>query len=427
MSFGIPIRNGVGLGLRLSTALSSGVRGIRPAMFLNFVSSNTLDSRITFTRASTATFVGSNGLIQSAAINSPRFDYDPATLAPKGLLIEEQRVNLLLRSEEFDNVAWIKFNATVTVDATTSPDGTTNADKLVENTAVSAQHRVSQAVTTAIGTSYTYSAYVKAGERTSVQLRVIGATTFAATTVNLINGTLSGTIGVGVITNAGNGWYRVSITGTADSILSTCYINLFAGNISYTGDGTSGAFIYGAQLEAGAFATSYIPTVASTVTRSADVATMTGTNFSSWYNASEGTFVVSYLNPPITTGTFPSIYAARIQASNSALNTNEVYAGAFTTQVLVRIAGVSQADFSLAGASTAGTLRNVASAYKINDFAGVTNGGTVVTDTSGTPPSNLDMLNIGFNSTTQQLNSHIRQIAYYNTRLLNSQLQALTV
>lgn len=420
MSFGIPIRNGVGLGLRLSTALSSGARGLRPAMFLNFVSSNTLDSRITFTRASTATFVGSNGLIQSAAINSPRFDYDPVTLAPKGLLIEEQRVNLLLRSEEFDNASWIKFNATVTADATTSPDGTTNADKLVENTAVSAQHRVSQAVTTAIGTSYTYSAYVKAGERTSVQLRVIGATTFAATTVNLINGTLSGTIGVGVITNAGNGWYRVSITGTADSILSTCYINLVnAGNITYTGDGTSGAFIYGADIEAGAFATSYIPTVASQVTRSADVATMTGTNFSSWYNASAGTFVSQFTNSTIS-GT-RSVLDANDSTANESIRLRTVTTNPTFT---VTDGGVDQADID-AGTVAANTTYKMAGAYAANNFAASISGGAAVTDVSGTLPT-VTQLQIGAAAAGNIFNGRIASISYYNTRLANDTLQALT-
>ena len=87
---------------------------------------------ITFTRSTTATFVGSNGLIQSAAINAPRFDFDPVTLAPLGFLIEEQRVNLLLYSAEFDNAAWAKTNTTITANATTSPDGTANADGTLE-------------------------------------------------------------------------------------------------------------------------------------------------------------------------------------------------------------------------------------------------------------------------------------------------------
>ena len=115
------------VGKCLSTQNRAGNR--RPSLNLNFQGGK-LDSRVTFARSTTGTFVGSDGLIQTAAINTPRFDYDPVTLACKGLLIEEQRVNLLTYSDDFSNAAWTKTNATVTANAVAAPDGTTTADTL---------------------------------------------------------------------------------------------------------------------------------------------------------------------------------------------------------------------------------------------------------------------------------------------------------
>ena len=356
----------------------------------------------------------------ASAYYGPRFDYNPATLAPLGLLIEEQRVNLLLYSEQLDNIIWTKAGSTITANATTSPDGTVNADKLVENTAL-AQHRVQQAVTTVIGTSYTHTIYLKAGERTSATLRVIGATTFAGCTINLTAGTISGVTGVGTITNAGNGWYRVSVAGTADSTTSTCFVNLAdAGSNTYTGDGVSGAFLYGAQLEAGSFATSYIPTVASTVTRAADNATITGTNFSSWYNASEGTLVSSA--SVLSTAANRGVYAASDGSS-----ANELFHYVSTAaNNLVTTASVSQANVFISGAVSANTPFNDAFAYRQNDISAAINGILGAPDTSATIPS-VNQLSLGARGDTNfRLNGHIRTFTFYATRLTNAQLQALT-
>jgi hypothetical protein len=113
-----------------------------PVLSLDFLTSNTLDPRVTFTRSTTATFVGSNGLIQTAAINAPRFDYNPVTLAPNGLLIEEQRVNSLLYSDQFQQATWSKVGV-VTANATTAPDGTTTADSAATDGS-NAQVRITQ-------------------------------------------------------------------------------------------------------------------------------------------------------------------------------------------------------------------------------------------------------------------------------------------
>jgi hypothetical protein len=181
--------------------------------------------------------------------------------------------------------------------------------------------------------------------------------------------------------------------------------------------------VWGAQLEAGAFATSYIPTVASQVTRSADVATMTGTNFSSWYNQSEGTFVASAstLKPPsVATANFIAIASDGTQNERvqNVIDTANVTAGVID-------GNVSQANFT--NAYTLNQILNSAIAYKVNDFAASFNGGTATTDVSGTIPTvNRMSLGSSWDGANFFLNGHIRQIAYYNTRLPNATLQALT-
>jgi hypothetical protein len=160
---------------------------------------------ITFTRSTTATFVGSNGLIQSAAINAPRFDFNPATLAPNGLLMEEQRVNLMTYSEQFDNAGWSKTNSTITANATTAPDGAISADTITDDITLG-QHQANQNFSTVSGTTYVLSCFFKQDTARYARLALGGtAMNFAAATFDLQTGTvLSGTAS---ITSFGNGWF----------------------------------------------------------------------------------------------------------------------------------------------------------------------------------------------------------------------------
>lgn len=428
-------------GLALGTGLYKGVSGLwggasglitgdGASLYLNFLAGAPLDSRVTFTRATTATFVGSNGLIQSAAINAPRFDYDPVTLAAKGLLIEEQRTNLLTYSEQFDNAAWLKDSSTVTANTTVSPDGNTNADTIIE-TATNSVHRIYEQINVVPGTAVTMSFYAKAKERTQVfgtggtaaygtQVRVLYD--LSAVTAVVQSGAVTATI-----VNVGNGWRKCTWTATPSATtLGNHFIGLgLSGSDTYTGDGTSGIFIWGAQLEAGAFATSYIPTVASQVTRSADVASMTGTNFSSWYNPTEGTVVANFdtYAPSVADG-FGRVYQIDNATNNNVIALQKNNGGGSQFFGYVAVSGAGQATL-FTSAISANTPAKVATAYKLNDFGQATNGGTLVTDASGTIPT-VSQMRIGSLSGVSSLNGHIQQIAYYNTRLPNATLQALT-
>jgi hypothetical protein len=358
-----------------------------------------------------------------------RFDYDPVTLAPRGLLIEEARTNLVTYSAEFDNAAWTKSNTTVTANATASPDGTVNADKLVEDTTTGTHSTTSPTVALTSGVAYTTTVYVKAAERSWIALQYDSGAFGTSPTAYFNLGT--GTVGsafngaIHTIRNAGNGWYRCSITATATvSTNSTARIYLATGDnaASYTGVTGNGAFLYGAQFEAGAFATSYIPTVASTVTRTADIAAVTAANFSSWYNQPQGTFVVDVSTFKPTT----SVTTANAVLASDGTGNNRAGLRYLTANVeeLVITGGATQAQ--IGQAYTVSSIDRLAGAMKTNDFAFARNGALVGTDTSGTVPT-VNRLGIGSDhSGSNQLFGHIRSIRYYPARLNNAQLQTLT-
>jgi hypothetical protein len=398
---------------------------------------------ITFTRSTTATFVGSNGLIQSAAINAPRFDFSPVTLAPLGFLIEEQRVNLALYSEQFDNAVYIKVRSSITANATTSPDGTATADKLVEDTTATSTHLIqlqggfSSFVS---GTTYVISGYAKVGERTSASISMgTDAGVFAGQSANFdfSTGAISAQSGVATfaMTNAGNGWYRWSIAATAAaSGAGAIRFSLIGplGSTTYTGNGTSGLFLWGNQIEAGAFPTSYIPTVASTVTRAADVASITGADFSPWYNQSEGTIIAQFV--ALTTGvnstggnSFLYVYdidSAAAPTSSHVLVLSAAYGPGWDTNT--SILGVLQSDINAAMSLGNTSVRKIAYAYRTNDFAASANGGAALTDTSGNLPTN-NRMSIGSQNVGGSLfTGYMQRITYYPTRLTDAQLQALT-
>ena len=271
------------------------IERVLPRLALDFTTA-ILDPRITFTRtAATATRVNASGVIEVMAADTPRFDFDPVSLACRGLLVEEARTNLVERSEEFENAYWTKTNATVTLNAAIAPNGLLTADKLVEGTATNALVHV-QRVVSSSAIAYTWSVYAKAAERNWLVLNVFSLSSSRAY-FDLQTGTL-GSVAAGItaqITPVNDGWYRCSITRTTPADVNAQWqvgITTANNTPTYTGNGSSGVFIWGAQLEAGAFPTSYIPTTTTSLTRNADVVTMTGMNFSDWYNVGAGSWYI---------------------------------------------------------------------------------------------------------------------------------------
>ena len=404
----------------------------------NFIWGAQLEQRsavTAYTATTTAPITNYVPVLQTAAAGVPRFDHNPTTGESLGLLIEEARTNSLQRSEEFDNAYWTKTEASVQANVIVAPDGTLTGDKLVES-ANNAVHFIARDVS--VTGTYTSSIYVKAGERYRFQLRNknSGSATATTATVDLLAQTITASAAGGAfgqaatLTAVGNGWYRVTITGnTGGSMGVVLELQNNSGATTYTGDGYSGLYIWGAQCEsASSFATSYIPTVAASATRQADAASMTGTNFSSWYDAAEGTVYAEAQAPVWSTASA----APAVVSINDGSASNRMYLGrsASTTRPFFNVAtsGATQADVTTSLTSWAGgaTMR-LAGVYKVNDFALSIDGGAAGTDTAGTVPVVNQML-IGLRTTGDGAvwNSAIRKLAYYPLRLTNAQLQAIT-
>lgn len=396
-----------------------------PSLDISFTRGTTLDSRITFTRSTTATYTNSSGVLSTAAINAPRFDYNPTTLASNGLLIEEQRTNLFTYSEQFDNAFWTKVRTSITANSTIAPDGTLTADTLVENTAANTTHQM-YSLFTVSAVTHTISLYVKAAGRNWVVINSNATGSYLASYFNIATGSL-GTIAsgyTGVISPAANGFFRIQLTATFTTTLPEIDIQLATGNNSnsYTGDGTSGVYIWGAQLEAGAFATSYIPTTTAAATRAADAASMTGTNFSSWYNATEGTIFSSALSLNGAGTVSQAVYSIY---GNTARTLAFRTIGR-TPTFQVEDGGSPQASFTGSLWADASVMK-IAGAYKVNNFAASFAGNAATTGTSGSLPT-VDRMYIGDVNVagTRSLNGCVQQITYYPRRLSNTELQALT-
>lgn len=327
---------------------------VLPRLALDFTTAS-LDARVTVTRSlNTATRTNASGILEIVNANLPRFDYDPSTLACKGLLIEEARTNLLLNS-------------------------------LIDGTNLSTQSVTLSAV------AYTLSFY--------------GAGSVA------ISGGHSATV-------AGTGNYpnRRTYTFTPS-----------AGSTTFT---VSGDVKY-AQLEAGSFETSFIPTAGASVLRNADVVSMTGTNFSSWFNASEGTIScnVTLTSTPTTAAAFPRVLT--IGGANPDTDEISIYTrtqgvgvdfglpfGGITT------ADVSQADLN--GISSPINNWGAAIAYKANDCAAAGSGTLLGTDNSVTLPACTQLLIMGQARFQPQPSGWVRKINYWPQRLTNAEVQAFS-
>lgn len=409
------------------------------AINLNFIpiagTSPSLDPRITFTRSTTGTYTNSAGVISSAAINAPRFDYDPVTLEPKGLLIEEQRTNTI-RNNTMQGVVvgtpgtlptnWQKAensSLSFAVVGTGTEDGIAYIDIRFSGTSSgtvgsSIQFEQNSQIVAAVGQTWALTSYAKiiGGSMAGISTIRIGweerSTSFLASNFSTAPLQTGGKLAIGRITHVGT-------NGNASTTSIKPYI-FFSPTNGAAIDITLRIGL--PQLELGAFATSVIPTAGAAATRTADLASVTGTNFSSWYNQTEGTIYLeaqclaaiaaqTYL--AIDNGTSNNLITVRTSPSSATFERAQIVDG-----------GVTQVTLE-AGGYTATSINNFGFAYKVNDFARSINGSSVLTDTSGTVPT-VNQLFIGSERGQYFVNGHICRIVYYPTRLSNEKLRALT-
>jgi hypothetical protein len=382
------------------------------------------------TRATTATRFNSAGLIESVASGVPRLDYytSGGTAGCPALLVEPSAQNVLLQSEAF-NTSWtlVGLNAfgsgsVANSTGTTDPFGGTNSDYIQEN-ASSGTHIILQTPAGQVsGTTYTFSCFVKSAERTQVNF-LNNAGGGANATFNLSAGTA--TLGIGVsalIQNYGNGWYRCILTYTPTATVNfNVQVRLAdaSGNTSYTGTGTSGLYIFGAQLETGSVATSYIPTTAAAVTRNADVINLTG-SVSGCIGQTEGTIYAEV-------NLMANAAERRIISVTSGSEAQRIIIWTLGTTLFVSFNAATSINL---GAFPIGALK-IAVGYTISGgsttYSISTNGAAVTTGTAAAGPTGLNQINLGTSATgTLGLNDRIRSAAIYTSRLSNAELIALS-
>lgn len=372
---------------------------------------------LTFTRASTAVRTNSAGLLESMATGVPRLSYMYGSCP--SVLLEPQRTNLALWSEDFTNSVYGKTGLSVSPNTITAPDGTLNADSLVEDTSTGL-HFFSSTITVVSGSTYTGTIYLKANTRTRGRFRLNDTGGQPATDGNF--DLSAGTISSGSITNVGNGWYRLSLTRLMGSTSGSFVLFLAdsSGNISYTGNGSS-LFAFGAQFEAGAYATTYIPTTTATVTRIADSFSRNNIYTNGLITSSGGTWFVElrnnaeYVKDSGDRGLF-------LDTSNTG-NTNGFQfvhrnTGGITQRILInkRIGGADTIIYQ----SSVATIK-IAIKWNGTSADIFANGTKVVTATSFTTTA-MEFLNF----TTDGVPFFIQQMALYSSPLSDTDCTTIT-
>lgn len=379
----------------------------------------------TFTRNSSATVVNQSGLIEEVGSDVPRIDFKDNT---KGaLLLEPSRTNLVTYSE--DGSQWNTHNATVaSSNDSTSPSGQSSVYKVTDDT-VSSQHRVDVRPAVISGTEYTFSAFVKKPSDSDINFAYLLFTVNFSPTQRFYFNINEGTSldSGGTIEDYGNGWFRISASFTATSSGNGLFgVNLTNANDNntYTGTGNGSMFVYGIQVEAASYATSYIPTQGSAVTRVRDLCDTE--NLSYVIGQTEGVIFYDAILVRKSTGTSEDLFELSIDDGS---NQNIFYINSYNNTLAVGLnSGGSNQFYNNSYNPTEGARYKLAFAYKQNDFALYINGNQIATDSSGTVPT-MNQITFGnyFNNQFNLANSvKVNDFKLYNTRLTDAELATLT-
>lgn len=387
--------------------------GSTPALDLNFEARGDLVDAISgnalgvFSRLSAGTYLDSDGLIKNASADTPRFEHDKDGQRV-GLLFENISTNYVLYSEDFSGAAWTLNGASLSPNAAMAPDGAMTADKLIASgSAGTLQNRVYQQINTG---TYTRSVFAKAAEADEILFRTAdGFTSGSYIVFSLVDGSIvsqSGTAPLDVyVEEYPDGWWRFGVSSNGVSLIYFAVFgaNCQAGNGIYIWGANATSYTYNARI-----ITSYIKTDASTVTRSADTYYISGANFASYFNnGGPGTKYMDFDIHMVNTA------GGAVREKNGNLLTYEFrngYASVVNSSI--------QAQFNFTGASY-GDREKWSLAYATNDFAGSRNGAAALTDAIGSLPS---VVELRFEETV----GVIRRYAYWNTRIANANLEAMT-
>jgi hypothetical protein len=406
-----------------------------PSLDLNFAVTKNVGPLVTFTRASSATYIDSAGTLQTAATNVPRFDHNPTTGESLGLLVEEQRTNSIRNNTMVGAVAgtpgtlptnWAIGGAaglTSTVVGVGTLNGISYIDlQLVGTSSGTFTTILFEPATQVAATNaqaWAISSYVSI-----VAGSVAGSS--VSLTLNQINSggsLLAQLVGADIASSLNSSLARFSFASTTNQATIAFLRPLLSFNYSFGVAINITLRIGLPQLEQGAFATSVIPTTTAAVTRSADVASITGANFSSWYRQDEGTvFCASDRQQQIPATDFAQLVFMHDGSANNTINLGWLTASA--GQFRVRTANVNEANLL----DTVTTLsRRIIGAYAVNNVASSVNGSIPSSDTSVTLPTGINQLRLGTsNDGSTAHNGTIRRLTFFPQRLPNSTLQAIT-
>jgi hypothetical protein len=385
-----------------------------------------------FTRSSSATRVNKEGLIELVGSNVPRLNYpliDGVVQGCPSLLLEPARTNLATYSEQFDNAAWTKFGGVVLANTETSPDGAINSDTL-QGDSSTVQIIISQGKTLSAG-QFTSSIFAKAGTANFLELtfdNFVGASNISGV-FDLSNGTTS-SVGA-IIQSFNNGWYRCSLTATivsGDVVGSLGYrIRPNAANIFYpNAAATNGqnVFLYGAQIEAGSYPTSYIKSNSgSATTRSAETCNNAGDV--NTFNDSEGVLMAE-----ISALDNPTSQEVALSVSEGQSGANRLLIRMKTNGEIGIVLRVANTNEAIIDSGTLNQLSNhkVAVKWKVNDIALWIDGVEVGTDNSANVFTANTLNEISFNqgNNSNFFYGNAKQIQYFDSALTDSELETLT-
>jgi hypothetical protein len=429
-----------GLSLQFAEAIGSESETVGP--YIDLVRGRNdlgaISPLLTVTRASTKYILSAANVLASFATDVAALAWNSsATLL--GLYVEPAATNLLLQSQTFDNASWTDVGTPVTTaNAAVAPDGTTTAETIQDDSAAASEGERQTVAVANDGTTYCASVYIKATGAPSVypalNLRFTGG---SAVDVYVVLNTQTGattTNGSGIVASGAvsqGGYWRLYIAVANNTSGNTsCLVTILP---AYNSDGTGTSAVaavgtqtvWGAQLEARAFPTSYIPTTTVAVTRAADAISVSSISTALGFSATEGTLYCEFSMPYVEA----SAATGRVVWELNDTTTNErmtlrMVAAATDVDVIVVDGGVTQADID-GPAPVANTALKTAVAWRANDIVFYASGASQGADASATLPT-MTKIQVGTNSGGSYLGGHIKNLRYYPRRLSAAELATLT-